>query len=71
MIRENRKIESLCRRIAELDPQGIIVLAGDHGAQSYKCRDRGFAATKREDDLADRLVRDCYDVLLAGHSLGD
>ncbi len=66
VIRENRKIEALCCRIAERDPQGIIVLAGDHGAQSYKCRDRGFAATKREDGIpADRLVRDCHDVLLA------
>ena len=32
VIRENRKIEALCRQIAERDPQGIIVLAGDHGA---------------------------------------
>lgn len=66
VIRENRKIEALCRRIVERDPQSIIVLAGDHGAQSYRSSRRGFAATKREDGIpAERLVRDCHDVLLA------
>ncbi|MGD9612928.1 MAG: hypothetical protein AB7V22_08495 [Kiritimatiellia bacterium] len=64
--RENRAIEALCRQIVEQDPQGLVVLAGDHGAQSYKCRDRGFAATKRSAGIpAERLVRDCHDVLLA------
>ena len=64
--RENRAIEALCRQIVAKDPQGIVVLAGDHGAQSYKCREHGFAATKRSGGIsAERLVRDCHDVLLA------
>ena len=64
--RDNPTIEALCRQIAARDPEGIVVLFGDHGAQSYKCRDRGFAATKRTGEIpADRLVRDCHDVLLA------
>lgn len=64
--RENAAIEALCRQIAARDPQGIVVLAGDHGAQSYRTSRRGFAATKREDGIpAERLVKDCHDVLLA------
>ena len=64
--RENAAIEALCRQIAARDPQAIVVLAGDHGAQSYKCSKRGFAATKRAGEIpSDRLVRDCHDVLLA------
>ena len=66
VVRENAAIEALCRQIAARDPQGLVVLAGDHGAQSYKCRGRGFAATKSAGDVAAaRLVRDCHDVLLA------
>lgn len=64
--RENPAIEALLRQIVARDPQGIVVLAGDHGAQSYKCRAHGFAATKRAGGIpGDRLVRDCHDVLLA------
>ncbi len=64
--RENAAIEVLVRQIAARDPQGIVVLAGDHGAQSYKCRARGFAATKQAGEVpVGRLVRDCHDVLLA------
>ena len=66
VVRETAAIETLCRQIIARDPQGVIVLAGDHGAQSYKCSRRGFAATKRTGEIsADRLVRDCHDVLLA------
>ena len=39
------------------------MLAGDHGAQSYQCRDRGFAAT--EDGFRRPPRADCHDVLLA------
>ena len=64
--RENAAIEALCRQIVARDPQGIVVLAGDHGAQSYRSSRRGFAATKRAGEIpAERLVRDCHDVLLA------
>ena len=64
--RGNAAIEALCRQIVARDPHAVVVLAGDHGAQSYKCRDRGFAATMRAGEIpADRLVRDCHDVLLA------
>lgn len=64
--RENAAIEALCRQIAARDPEGIVVLAGDHGAQSYRSSRRGFAATKRTGEIpAERLVRDCHDVLLA------
>ena len=64
--RENAAIEALCRQIAARDPEAIVVLAGDHGAQSYRSSRRGFAATKRAGEIpADRLVRDCHDVLLA------
>ena len=66
VVRENAAIEALCRQIVARDPQAIVVLAGDHGAQSYKCCARGFAATKRAGEIpGDRLVRDCHDVLLA------
>ena len=64
--RENAAIEALCRQIAARDPEGIIVLAGDHGAQSYRSSRRGFAATKHAGEIStERLVRDCHDVLLA------
>ena len=64
--RENAAIEALCRQIAARDPEAIVVLAGDHGAQSYRSSRRGFAATKRAGEIpGDRLVRDCHDVLLA------
>lgn len=64
--RENAAIEALCRQIVARDPEAIVVLAGDHGPQSYKSSRRGFAATKRTGEIsADRLVRDSHDVLLA------
>ena len=64
--RENPIIEHLCKLVMARDPQGIIILAGDHGAQSYRSPQRGFATVLREDGIsADRLVRDCHDVLLA------
>lgn len=62
----NPRIESLCRLIIEKDPGGIIVVAGDHGAQSYQSKGRRFQDTMREDGLpAERVVRDLHGVLLA------
>lgn len=64
--RGNPIIEQLCQQVMARDPQGIIILAGDHGAQSYRSPQRGFATILQEDGIpADRLVRDCHDVLLA------
>lgn len=62
----NPRIESLCRLIIEKDPGGIIVLAGDHGAQSYQSKNRRFQDVMRENGLpAERVVRDLHGVLLA------
>ena len=62
----NPRIESLCRLIIEKDPGGIIVLAGDHGAQSYQSKERRFQDVMREDGVpAERIVRDLHGVLLA------
>ncbi len=62
----NPRIESLCRRIIAKDPGGIIVLAGDHGAQSYQSKERRFQDVMREDGIpAERIVRDLHGVLLA------
>lgn len=62
----NPGIETLCRQIIARDPQGIILLAGDHGAQSYKAGNQGYRETMHVDGIpAERLVRDIHDVLLA------
>lgn len=62
----NPRIESLCRRIIAKDPGAIIVLAGDHGAQSYQSKERRFQDVMREDGIpAERIVRDLHGVLLA------
>lgn len=62
----NASIEALCRQIIEKDPEGIILLMGDHGAQSYKVRQRGFQETAQLDGLpSERLADDVYAVLLA------
>lgn len=62
----NPQIEALCRQIVEKDPAGIIVLAGDHGAQSYQSKGRRFQDVMREDGIpAARIVRDLHGVLLA------
>jgi len=64
--RANTQIEALCRQIMEKDPEGIIILAGDHGAQSYRIKGRGFLETLQEDGIPSvRLVRDLHEVLLA------
>lgn len=62
----NPQIESLCRLIIAKDPQAIVVLAGDHGAQSYQSQGRRFQDVMREDGIpAERIVRDLHGVLLA------
>ena len=59
-------IESLCRQIIAKDPEGIIILAGDHGAQSYKMAEWYFSAAVSDGLLpADKLARDMHDVLVA------
>jgi len=64
--RANIQIEALCRQIMEKDPEGIIILAGDHGAQGYRAQKRGFLEVLQEDGIpAARLVRDLHEVLLA------
>lgn len=60
------QIEALCRQIIAKDPAGIIILAGDHGAQSYKMAEWDFSTAVREGRLpADTLARDLHEVLLA------
>ena len=62
----NPRLQTLCRRIMEKDPGGIIILAGDHGAQSYQSKSRRFQDVMREDGIpAERIVRDLHGVLLA------
>ena len=62
----NPRIESLCRLIIAKDPGAIVVLAGDHGAQSYQSKTRRFQDVMREDGIsAERIVRDLHGVLLA------
>ncbi len=62
----NGQIEALCRQIIVKDPAGIIILAGDHGAQSYKMNEWDFSAAVRDGRLpADLLARDLHEVLLA------
>jgi hypothetical protein len=64
--RENPVLEALCRQIMEKDPAGIVILAGDHGAQSYQSQRRTLMEVLEQDDIpADRLVRDIHEVLLA------
>jgi hypothetical protein len=64
--RENPVLEALCRQIIDKDPAGIIILAGDHGAQSYQSHRRTLPEVLEQDDIpAARLVRDIHDVLLA------
>jgi len=62
----NPTIEALCQQIIRKDPQGLIILTGDHGAQSYKTYRHGYYETLREEQIPSaRLVRDLHEVLLA------
>ncbi len=62
----NASIEALCRQIIEKDPEGIVILMGDHGAQSYKVGRRGFQETAHLDGMpSERIVDDMHAVLLA------
>lgn len=62
----NAPIEVLCRHIVERDPSGIIILMGDHGAQSYKSSTRDFQETAHLDGMsAARVAEDTHAVLLA------
>ena len=62
----NSWIEALCRQIIAKDPDGIIILAGDHGAQSYKMAEWDFSPALRAGQLStDLLVWDLHEVLLA------
>jgi len=63
----NEKVAALCRQIIAKDPAGIIILAGDHGAQSYRpAHDQSWQETIREANISNlELVQDIHDVLLA------
>lgn len=62
----NLTLESLCHQIIEKDPEAIVVLAGDHGARSYKDSRKEFPDLVRENGLAAELAaKDMHDVLLA------
>jgi hypothetical protein len=64
--RGNPVLEALCRQIIEKDPAGIIILAGDHGAQSYQSNRRSLPVVLEDDGIPpELLVRDIHDVLLA------
>lgn len=64
--RENPDIEALVQQIIAQDPAGIVILAGDHGPQSYRAKKQSFTATKNSGAVsAARLVADSHDVLLA------
>jgi hypothetical protein len=62
----NAPIEALCRQIVAQDPSAIVILMGDHGAQSYKSSTRDFQETAHLDGLpAERIADDTHAVLLA------
>jgi hypothetical protein len=62
----NAHIQALCKQIIAKDPAGIVILMGDHGAQSYKVSKREFQETAHLDGLpAERIVDDMHAVLLA------
>ncbi len=67
MVKEsNKQVEALCRKIIEKDPQGIIILTGDHGAHSYQSEPGGsWKDTEYGEDIPPALlVQDIHDVLL-------
>lgn len=66
VVRSNAPIEVLCRQIVAQDPGAIVILLGDHGAQSYKVSRRGFQETAHLDGVpAERIADDMHAVLLA------
>lgn len=68
MIKEsNKRVQALCRTIIEADPQGIIIMAGDHGAHSYRpAPGNSWKETEYGEDIPPSLLtQDIHDVLLA------